>query len=256
MLEVRSAELVTTAAEAGFSWFSMFAHAPVPDLPADPAVKDADALSAMKARMAETGLQLLNLECFNLTADAQAAGFAAGLECGGQLGARTATAIVWENGDRADAIGKFRTLCDMAAEHGITVNLEFFIGCDTIRTIADAASFVAEAKRGNGRIVIDLLHLMRTSRGLNGMRGIPAELIGGAQICDGPAIPPLENPAGEAIERGMPGEGAFPISEFLALIPPDMVIGVEVPIASQFGKVAPATRARRLYEAAERFIRV
>ena len=247
--EANGAEMVRVAADAGFSHVSMVAHSPTPALPPDPAVSDHEKRREMKACMAATGVRLHNLECFNLLPDVDPKTFAPGLECGADLGAAHATAIVLENGDRSDALAKFRRLCAMADEHRIRVNLEFFAGCRSIPDLHVAAGFVADAGCRNAGLVLDMLHLVRTSGGMTGLGGLDRALIGTIQVNDG-----LREPHADAqtdmLNRGLPGTGAFPLADFIRWIPQDAVIGLEVPQASQFGKVAPLERARRMADAA------
>lgn len=249
--ELNGAKLVDAAAQAGFRFVSIFAHAPTPEMQVDEVVGDLGKRQEMLARMKETGVGLLNLECFNLTPEADTESFRRALECGAALGARTATAIVWENADRADALTKYQRTCDMAAEHGIRVNVEFFAACRSLYGIAAVRDFVRDAGRTNGGIVLDILHLMRTSGGLLGLDGIDPDMVGSIQICDGLAKPPVDA-LDEALNRMLPGTGEFPIRAMLDWAPADLVIGVEAPQAALFGKVPPEERALSMYEAAAR----
>lgn len=252
--ELRGAGLVDAAAQAGFRFVSIFAHAPTPEMQVDEVVTDLEKRQEMLGRMNETGVGLLNLECFNLTPEADTESFRQALECGAALGARTVTAIVWENADRTDALTKYRRTCDMAAEHGIRVNVEFFAACKSLYGIAAVRDFVRDAARTNGGIVLDILHLMRTSGGLEGLDWIDPEMIGAIQICDGFAD--LQGDVlDEALNRMLPGTGEFPIRDMLDWAPADLVIGVEAPQAALFGKVPPEERARSMYEAAARVVR-
>jgi len=251
--DAKGAALVDVAADAGFDYVSMFAHVPLPGLEADPAVTDLDERRLMRERLAATGVKLLNLECFNLTPEAQPSTFAAALECGADLGALTATAIVCENSDRSDALRKYRRACDMAAEHNIRVNVEFFAGCRSLPDMRETVAFVKEAQRRNSGVVLDILHLCRTSGGLAGLDGLDPELIGAVQLCDGPATPP-EDLGAEMVNRLLPGEGDFPILEILSHAPSDIVLGVEAPQTSLFGKVPAVERARAMRSAAGKLL--
>ena len=243
------AELVRLGARTGYDFVSMFAHVPNSQLPLDPAVNDSTARKEMKAALAETGVRLLNLECFNLDADCDPASFAAALECGGDLGAATATAIVWENPDLGDALAKFQRLCDMAAEHDIKVNVEFFAAARSLPTIVEVAEFVRGAGRTNAGIVIDVLHLMRTSGGLEGLRSIDPEWIGAIQLCDGMLEPPADLGA-EMVARLLPGAGQFPLRDIVAYCPGDLPLGIEAADFSQMGTVTPEARAAAMRRAA------
>ncbi len=249
--DLGGANLVRVAARTGYDFVSIFAHAPSTDLPLDPSVRDPEAREAMRAALAATGVGLLNLECFNLLPSADPDGFAPGLECGAALGARTATAIVWENPDIGDACAKFQRLCDMAAEHDIRVNVEFFATARSLPSIVEVADFLRRAGRRNSGIVLDVLHLMRTSGGLEGLAKVDPELIGSLQLSDGMLVPP-EDLGAEMLSRMLPGAGEFPLREIVAWCPAGLPLGLEAADLGLIGKVPPEERARAMRQAAGR----
>jgi sugar phosphate isomerase/epimerase len=250
LLDVQARKTVDIASRVGFDYVSMVLHEPVPLLPADPIVTDLTLRAETLAAMRAAGVRLNNIECFNLTPDVQPGDFAAGLSCGHALGALTATAIVKEPGDRSGALAKYRRLCDMAAELDIRVNIEFFAAAKAMCTLDMAVAFVRDSGRANAGVTLDILHVIRTGSSIADILALDPELIGGAQICDGPLVLDAEQAHGEATgNRLAPGTGAFPLKEFVAALPSRIVIGVEAPQASLIGKVAPQERARTLLEA-------
>lgn len=250
LLDVGARETVDVAARTGFDYVSMVLHQPAPMLPADPIVTDVSLRHETAAAMKAAGIGLLNIECFNLTPEADPADFAAGLACGHELGARTATAILMENGDRPDALAKYRRLCDMAAEMDIRVNIEFFAMARSMCSLDAAVAFARDAGRANAGVTIDVLHLIRTGSSIAAMRAVDPGLIGGAQISDGPLIADPETALEEGgANRLVPGTGEFPLKEFVAALPRNIVIGVEVPLGRLIGKVSPDERARMMIEA-------
>jgi len=249
VLDATDCALVNAAAGAGFDYVSMFAYSTTPQLPADPAVADRTLRRAGAERLRQTGAQLLNLECFNLTPEEAPARFLEALEFGSELGASRATAILYENFDRNDALTKFRRLCDMAREHGIRVNLEFFATCRSIPNLDAAVDFVREASCANSGIVLDFLHLVRTSGGMSGLARLDPGLIGMVQVSDGLHDSDGIDLQADMLERRLPGTGEFPLREFFAWLPPEVVIGVEVPQLTQMGTAPPIERARKMAEA-------
>lgn len=248
--DVGARQLADIAAAAGFDYVSFVLQSPHPTLPLDPVVHDAVLLEETREAMLRTGLGMSNIECFNLIADAPFDEFRRGLECGHYLGARTATAIVWENADRADALRQYIRLCDMAQELDIIVNIEFISMSESLSTIRQAAAMVRDAGRSNAGIMCDLLHLMRTGDSVAEVRAIDPALIRAAQVADGP----LELDRSKLIEeaagdRLYPGLGAFPISEFIDALPHSVIIGIEVPRVAEIRQVAPLDRARRMIDA-------
>ena len=249
VMDATDCTLVDVAAGAGFEYVSMFAYSTVPQLPTDPAVADRSLRKAVAERLRQTGVKLLNLECFNLTPEEDPAHFKDALEFGAELGASRATAIVYDNPDRRDALAKFRRLCDMAREHDIAVNLEFFATCRSIPNLDAAVDFVREAARINSGIVVDLLHLVRTSGGMAGLVDLNPKLIGMVQVSDGLLDSEGIDLQADMLERGLPGTGEFPLREFFAWLDPAVVIGVEVPQLGLMGKVPPLERAKNMAQA-------
>lgn len=253
--DIDARSLVDVAARTGFDYLSMVLHQPAPSLRADAIVQDRELRSETAAAMKSQGIRLLNIECFNLTADAAPSDFCAGLACGHELGARTASAIVWENSDRADVLAKFRRLCDMAREMNIHVNVEFFAFSQSMPTLQAAVDLVRDSGRENAGVVIDLLHLIRTGSSVEQLRRLEPSLIGAAQLCDGfLEIDSSALLAEAGGNRKAPGDGEFPIAAFVEAIPPEIVIGLEVPQVALIGSVTPQERARNLLATTRRIL--
>lgn len=247
--ELAGAELVHVAARAGYQCFGTFAHAYGIDQPLNPAVGDAEQRAAMRAAIAETGVRLANLECFNLLPGVDPATFATALEFGADLGATSGTAIIRENPSLDDALATYQRLCDMAAEHGIRINVEFFTTNQSLSGIDDAAAFVRRAKRANTGLVIDALHLMRTSGGLAGLERIDPEMVGWLQLCDGPLAPPADLKH-ELRHRLRPGEGEFPLREIVERCPPGLPLAIESVHNARAAELTPEQRAVAMRQAA------
>ena len=92
-----------------------------------------------------------------------------------------------------------------------------------------ALLFLDRCGRPDAGLVLDLLHLMRSAGSLDVLDLVDAFRVGAVQLCDGP-----ETYEGDLLEeagqnRGVPGTGHFPCREFLAWLPEDAIVGVEVP---------------------------
>jgi len=83
------------------------------------------------------------------------------------------------------------------------------------------------------------------------LRRLDPARIGLAQLCDGPRSPTFEQYAHNALcERQIPGTGELPVADFVAALPPHVVIGLEVPLGSLAAEgCTPLERARRLMDA-------
>jgi len=250
-LDATPAELVGIAGALGCARVCLFTHVPGEARHLFPMVTS-DKREPVAAALAQAGVRLHNLEVFPLTPNVDLDAFRAGFEVGAGLGAARATAHIHID-DKGTAIDAFGRLCDLAAEYGLAVGLEFN-GFSKVRSPTAAAAIVRGAARTNGDIALDFLHAIRSGATVSDVNQI-ANLVGYAQICDGPLTIAREARWREAIEeRALPGEGALPIGAMLAPLRADVVIEVEVPQASAMRAGVPAIeRARRAVEAARRF---
>ena len=149
---------------------------------------------------------------------------------------------------------RFGELCDLAAPVGVTCVVEFMDFMST-RTLHAAVDVVRSADRSNGGVLIDNLHLARTGGSPADVARLDRALVPYVQLCDAPAVPP-----GSLIEEALdhrvaPGSGALPVAEFLAVLPDDTPLSLEVRSAAlRRDHPDPVDRARRLYEDTTRFL--
>ncbi|MDB5396063.1 MAG: sugar phosphate isomerase/epimerase [Rhodospirillales bacterium] len=243
IFDVQPAELVRIAAELSIPYVSLWTQLPLKaELPLVTQANRAETLRAMR----ETGVRLGNMECFNLTAEAVVEDFRPAVALGAELGATSLVAINAWDPEPARTLDKFSNLCRTGAEYGLKVNVEF-ISMGKVRTLADAVQLVTDSGQRNAGITIDILHLTRTGSTPADISAIDPKLIGYAQICDGPAGLAREEWNDEGFEqRQIPGEGEFPLVDFIAALPDDIILGVEVPLKSlREAGVGAAERARR-----------
>lgn len=146
------------------------------------------------------------------------------------LGARTLTAVHFGPRTNAErAAEPFARLCDMAADEGIRVSLEFPAWAG-INDVATAWSIVQQAARSNGGILLDAWHHRRSTSDDEALLAIPGDRITALQLADGTTNPsgPLE---ADVLERRLPGEGELEIAilvKNLAGIGVSAPLGVEV----------------------------
>jgi sugar phosphate isomerase/epimerase len=252
IFDASAPELITIAAELGYPFVSLWTQLP---LKAELPLVTQQNRAETQSRMRETGVRLGNMECFNLTPEAVVADFRPAVALGAELGASSLVAINAWDPEAARALDKFGALCRMGAEYGLKVNVEF-ISMGQVRTLADAVAFVTGTGQSNAGITVDIMHLIRTGDTPAALKAIDPKLIGYAQICDGPMDLPQEEWTNEGFEqRQIPGEGEFPLADFVAAIPQGVTMGVEVPLKSlRDAGVTPLERARRTLEGALRFV--
>jgi sugar phosphate isomerase/epimerase len=244
--------LIDIAAGLGVPLVSLWTQLPLQaELPLVTQANKAETL----ARMRDTGVRLGNVECFNLTPEVVAEEFRPAVELGAELGATSLVAINAWDPERNRALDNFAKLCRIAAEHGMTANVEF-ISMGKVRTLADAIAFITDSGERNVGVTIDFLHLIRTGGSAADISAMDPKLIGYVQVCDGPLELPQEQWNDEGFEqRRMPGEGEFPLADLMAAVPPGITIAAEIPHKElRLAGVSAAERARRAVEGTRRFL--
>jgi sugar phosphate isomerase/epimerase len=148
------------------------------------------------------------------------------------VGARTVTLVEMVGCDVGvdEAAEGFARVCDVAAEHGLTVALEFG-PWGGVPTLTRALDVVRATDRPNATLLVDSWHLFRSGGTLAQLAATPKELIGDVQIDDAPrrAEPDLWEETTH--RRRVPGEGDFDLVGFVATLTEvgyDGPLGVEV----------------------------
>jgi sugar phosphate isomerase/epimerase len=252
VLDTTPPELVAVAAAAGFRTIGIRLTAtPSVGVPPYDVLHEGPMLRETLARLADTGISVLDTEFLRFEPE-HPIGIPEGfLEVSARLGARNVLVMSAEP-QEARTLERFGELCDRAAPYGLNVSLEFAIYTG-VRTLAHAADVVAKSRRSNASVLIDALHFSRSG-------GLPAHvaqvdpaLFRYAQICDaGPDMPgPADTPAlvREArTGRLLPGEGVLPLRELVAALPPGLPLAIEAPCRAT-AELPALERARRAYQA-------
>ena len=233
VLDTTPPELVTVAAAAGFRTIGIRLTAtPSVGVPPYDMLREGPMLRDTLARMAETGVSVLDTEFLRFEPD-QPVGVPEGfLEISARLGARHVLVMSAEP-EEARTLERFGELCDQAAVYGLHVGLEFAVYTG-VKTLAHAAEIITRSKRTNASVIIDALHFSRSG-------GLPAHvaqadpaLFRYAQICDAGADMPRPDDTPSLIReartgRLLPGDGALPLRELVAALPPGLPLAIEAP---------------------------
>ncbi len=257
ILELAPPEMVTCAAQAGYSHLGLRLNPVMPNLDVSyPIIGDTEMVREVLRRLADTGLSVLDVEIIRITEDTRVADYVPMLETAARLGA---TQVLAGGGDADEGrlATHFGELCDAALPLGLTVNLEP-IPLFELRTLAQAERVLAGADRPNSGLVIDPIHFDRSRERLADAARIPCKWLHYMQLCDAPA----ERPADAAgmqhqarYERMIPGEGGLDLLGLLRALPRDLPIGVEVPMAALARSTGAEERARRLLAATRALLR-
>jgi sugar phosphate isomerase/epimerase len=176
------------------------------------------------------------------------------LESGAALGAKRAICLGFDPNPQR-MLDNFGRLCQLAAEFRMSVDVEF-IAFSSINSLDAALRLLQSSGQTNTGLILDPLHLTRSG-------GVPADiarvlpaLIGYAQICDGPLTMPADRQMLEGSEqRQIPGEGQFPLRQFVDALPKDVLIGVEIPLRDRVERgMGALERAKLAVDASRKLI--
>jgi sugar phosphate isomerase/epimerase len=244
---VRPAELVEIAAVAGYDAISPFIglgdNGGVWTVPLRAGARDT---LEMKRALADTGVALANVDGFVLSPDMNMAEVQAGVFLAAQLGASNVGTLLFDP-DLERGFSRFNEICSYASEAGIGVVLEF-MGVSGLPGPSEALRWIDRVGGTHVGLQVDLLHLDYAHGTPTDIKKLDPALIRSAQVCDGPTHPDFGAYRHSAVyERLPPGEGEFPIGEFLAALPQGVTVGVEVPTQAKIkGKTAHIERTRDL----------
>lgn len=187
-------------------------------------------LREVKARLADSPVRVFDIEIVRIGADFDVNRYRAFLEASADLGAR---AILVGGDDRevARLTENYARLAESCAPLGLAASLEF-MPWTAVPDARTAVEIVRQADGPSRSVLVDTLHVARSTTTLDDLRAIPSDWIHYAQLCDG-TVPTPQNDE-ELIHdarqhRLVPGEGGINLAEIWACLPPETPVSVELP---------------------------
>jgi sugar phosphate isomerase/epimerase len=201
-----------------------------------------------KRALADTGLELLDVEVVWIKPESDGDDYKRCLDIGMELGAKHVLCVS-SDPDRSATAARLAELCAHAEGAGMRVALEFGIFTE-VKTIGAARAILEEVGHPLGALLIDPIHVDRSGATAADIAAVPPSLLSYAQFCDAPAERP--DPADfdavitDAIDlRRQLGEGALPLAEILQALPLDIPLAIELRSkALREGYPDPGERAR------------
>jgi sugar phosphate isomerase/epimerase len=250
VLELTPPDMVTCAAEAGFSHVGIRLLPATPTEPQYDIVGDTPLLREVERRLADTGIKVLDIEIFRIKPDTRAVDYEAAIATAARLGA-SELLVAGNDADEARLIDTFAAFCDLAGRYGLGANLEFMPWTDA-KDLAQAARIADRCGRHNAGVLIDPFHLSRSRSRIQDIGAIAPARIRYMQFCDVPAaIPPtMDGILHQArAERLFPGGGELDLAGLLRAVPRDIPLSLEVPTHMLARTMGAAERARRVLAA-------
>ena len=225
-------QLVEVAARAGYRHVGLRLNRVTPNEPLYALAEDRALMAETKARLADTGVTVLDIELARMGPDSDARSYLPILEAGAELGAAHVLTQL-PDPDRGRAVERFAAICELARPLGLGIDLEFISWTETA-DLAAAAKVLREANQPNAGVLVDTLHFARSGSSLGELKRLPREWFRYAQLCDAPAPAPATREEvihAARFARLFPGEGGLPVREILACLPPAIPCALEIPRA-------------------------
>lgn len=229
-LHLSPPELVEAAAAAGYRYVGLRLNRVAADDPYYPLVSDRALMKETQARLADTGVEVLDIELARVAPENEPEEFLPMLEAGATLGARH---VIGQLPDPVASrkVERFARLCDLARPFGLTIDLEFPSWTET-GDLASAVQVLRGAARANAGILIDTLHFARSNSSVAQLASLPREWFRFAHVCDAPGEIPATREGlirTARLERLFPGEGGIDVQGILAALPPGIPYALEIP---------------------------
>jgi sugar phosphate isomerase/epimerase len=255
VLELPPPDMVSCAHDAGYSHVGLRLIPATPNEPSYQTIGDTPVIRATHARLADTGVRVLDIEILRLKPETDVRDFVPVLDTAARLGARNAL-VAGNDPDEARLTDNLAALCDLAAPLGIAPCLEPMPWTDA-RNFEHGARIVGNAKRDNAGLLIDPIHFDRGGSAASEIPGVPAAWLRYLQMCDAPAARPttLEGLLHQArAERLLPGEGGLDLRGILRAVPEGTPISMEIPQEALAKTVPAVERARRALAASRKLL--
>ncbi len=223
-------QAIGIAAELGYGFVGLRLQPNGPGAPFQSFIDDAAVQRETLARMADTGVQVFDLEIIRIGEQFDPVTYRPLLEAGAALKAR-AVLIAADDTNEERLAQHYAQMCEFMQPYGMTADLEFmpWTGVKDARAAMRVVQLAGTPK--NAGILVDALHFGRSTTSLADIAAIPRELLHYAQMCDAQAgltftTEQLIHTARQ--ERLLPGEGSIDVKGLFATLPQDLPVSVEI----------------------------
>lgn len=248
-------EALDVAARTGYQYAGIRLLPAAPGGLAFPLMDDRALLRETRARIADTGVGVFDLELIRLDEHFTPERYLRFFEVGAELGAQ-AVLVAADDPDPERLVASYAALCEAARPYGLSGDLEF-MPWTTVPDLTTARHVVERADQPNGGILIDALHFDRSASQHEQLASIPRAWLHYAQLCDGPAEKPATDEGliqAARRERWLPGEGGIDLAGLWQCLPRDLPVSVEIPHQRRIAELGQERWAREALLASQRLV--
>ncbi|TYC63465.1 sugar phosphate isomerase/epimerase [Rhodobacterales bacterium] len=240
---------IDAAARAGFEGVGLRLIRVTDTTPGYPLMHQPQALRETMAALSATGLKVSDIEFVKISSETNVQSLLDFLDTGAELGAKRVITAPYDP-DLNRLAETLAAVSEAAMERDLKVVLEFF-PWTSVPDLSTCWQVVQKAGSEVG-ILADSLHFDRSVSEHDLLASLPPERLPFAHLCDAPVQPSyttdqLITAARE--DRLAPGEGEIDLRRFVAALPPDIPLALEVPDSARLPHQDPDLKFRRLMTA-------
>lgn len=211
----------------------------------------------VRAAMSAHSVSALDANTVRLVPATDIAAYSPFFDAASELGARHVLTTV-DDPEPDRLIDNLMRLCEMAAEHALTIDFEF-VPWLHLSNIEAAARLIRQCKHPALGISVDALHFFRSQGSPEQIIQMPREWFRYAQLCDAASavLPPSRDAfITEATEERLPpGEGVIDLVGLLRALPSGIPLALEIPQVSLSHSQPAHIRVKQAVAATRRILR-
>lgn len=145
-------------------------------------------------------------------------------------------------------VKEFAQLCDDARSQGSAITIELY-PTSNLADLQFCSNLVQAAGRANGGLLLDTWHMVRGHQSMQAIASLPPGIINHVELDDGNLLPSADYANDTINGRCVPGEGEFPIEQFMSALNScqyDGLFGIEI-LSDKFRKASPQQAANAAF---------
>lgn len=247
-------EMIYIASMAGYDYVSLRPiYMGLPGEPNYDLAVNKDMMKLTKTALAETGVQLLDIELARIFDGMDPKRYEPAMEVAAELGGKHVLSSIWTP-EKEYYLEKFGEVCDLAKKYGLTVDLEF-VPIASVNNLTDSVNVLKTVNRDNAGLMVDVHHIHRSGDSASELKKLPKEWFHFAHLCDAPGEIPVEKDEMTRIlreARSYVGEGGIDVAEYIHSMP-EMPYSIELPNLERVREFGYAEHARRCLATAKKY---
>jgi sugar phosphate isomerase/epimerase len=218
LMRVPPLEYIQIAADCGYDGIGLRLY-PSPGMAFFPVVGDQQKMGEVRKAIADTGMKIYDILTCYVQPDMDIEAMKRAHEFGAELGADYAL-VIGDDPEWDRMVQNFGTLCDNAAQFGLTCALETPVNRRSLTTLDLNLKLIADAGRDNAVLDVDPVQFFRSGGTVEDLKRVDPKLMPYTQICDATSMTPMA-------PYCMPGEGIFPLKDMLDVMPQGLPLSLE-----------------------------